>query len=37
RETISREIRRVGFRFVTLDLEGYRSGRLNEGIVAAEQ
>lgn len=25
--------RRAGFRFVTLDLEGFRSGRMNEGVV----
>lgn len=25
--------RKIGFRFVTLDLEGFRSGRMNEGLV----
>ena len=35
RETIARELRRIGFKFVTLDLEGFRSGRLNEGVPAA--
>jgi uncharacterized protein len=25
-------LRGLGFRFVTLDLEGYRTGRLNEGL-----
>ncbi len=38
--TIRRETLRVahsvGFRFVTLDLEGFRSGRLNEGIAKTE-
>jgi uncharacterized protein len=33
RETIARELRALGFKFVTLDLEGFRSGRLNEGVV----
>ena len=35
RETIDRELKRIGFRFVTVDLKGFRSGSLNEGIVAA--
>ena len=26
--------RAIGFRFVTLDLEGFRSGRMNEGLVS---
>ncbi len=30
RETILRELRAIGFRYVALDLEGYRSGSLNE-------
>lgn len=30
RETIARELRALGFKYVTLDLEGFRSGRLNE-------
>ncbi len=34
-ETVSREFRNLGFRFVTLDLGGFRSGSLNEGVVAA--
>jgi PP-loop superfamily ATP-utilizing enzyme len=33
-ETLSREFRKLGFRFVTLDLGGFRSGSLNEGVVA---
>jgi uncharacterized protein len=34
-ELLSREFRKLGFRFVTLDLGGFRSGSLNEGVVAA--
>ncbi len=33
-ETLSGEFRKLGFRFVTLDLGGFRSGSLNEGVVA---
>jgi pyridinium-3,5-biscarboxylic acid mononucleotide sulfurtransferase len=33
-EVLSREFRKLGFRFVTLDLGGFRSGSLNEGVVA---
>jgi len=29
--------RDLGFRFVTLDLEGFRSGRMNEGLVRLER
>lgn len=32
REELTRELRAVGYRFVTLDLEGFRSGSLNEGV-----
>jgi len=35
RETVDRELKRIGFRFVTVDPKGFRSGSLNEGIVAA--
>jgi len=28
-ETVSRELKKIGFQFVTLDLEGYRTGSLN--------
>ncbi|MBD3162357.1 MAG: ATP-dependent sacrificial sulfur transferase LarE [Candidatus Eisenbacteria bacterium] len=31
REELIRRLREAGYRFVTLDLEGFRSGRLNEG------
>jgi len=34
REQIARGLRELGFEFVTLDLEGFRSGRLNEGLVS---
>jgi uncharacterized protein len=30
REDLARRFRQLGFRFVTLDLEGFRSGSLNE-------
>lgn len=32
REVVIEELRKIGFRFVTLDLIGYRMGSLNEGI-----
>jgi uncharacterized protein len=32
-EVLSREFRKLGFRFVTLDLGGFRSGSLNEGMI----
>ena len=32
REELIRELRALGYRFVTLDLEGFRSGSLNEGV-----
>ncbi len=34
RETIDREFKKIGFRFVAIDLKGFRSGSLNEGLVA---
>lgn len=33
REQIANGLRELGFKFVTLDLEGFRSGRLNEGLA----
>ncbi len=33
RDDVVAAARTVGFRFVTLDLEGFRSGRMNEGLV----
>lgn len=35
REAVDRELRKLGFRFVTVDLKGFRSGSLNEGVAAA--
>src|SRR5215472_4419903 len=34
RDRVEREFKRIGFRFVTIDLKGFRSGSLNEGIVS---
>jgi uncharacterized protein len=34
RETIDREFKKIGFRFVAIDLKGFRSGSLNEGVIA---
>jgi uncharacterized protein len=36
REAIDREFRKIGFRFVAVDLRGFRSGSLNEGIVVEQ-
>lgn len=33
-ERIGRRLKEIGFRYVTLDLHGYRSGSLNEGLPA---
>jgi pyridinium-3,5-biscarboxylic acid mononucleotide sulfurtransferase len=33
REQVDHELRRLGFRFVTVDLRGFRSGSLNEGLT----
>jgi pyridinium-3,5-biscarboxylic acid mononucleotide sulfurtransferase len=35
RATVDRELKELGFRFVTVDLKGFRSGSLNEGLVIA--
>src|SRR3984957_7960186 len=35
RETLDREFKKIGFRFVAIDLKGFRSGSLNEGQVAS--
>jgi uncharacterized protein len=29
-DNLSREFKRIGFRFVTIDVDGYRTGALNE-------
>ena len=34
RDNIDREFKRIGFRFVAIDLKGFRSGSLNEGLIA---
>jgi uncharacterized protein len=36
RETLDREFKKIGFRFVAIDLKGFRSGSLNEGLIANE-
>jgi len=36
REAIDRELKKIGFRFVALDLRGFRSGSLNEAIQTAQ-
>ena len=33
RETMVRELKALGYRYVTLDLQGYRTGSLNEGVI----
>jgi uncharacterized protein len=33
RETIVRELKAIGYRYVTIDLQGYRTGSLNEGLL----
>ena len=33
RATVDRELKELGFRFVTVDLKGFRSGSLNEGLA----
>ena len=33
RAAIVRELKAVGYRYVTLDLQGYRTGSLNEGLL----
>jgi pyridinium-3,5-biscarboxylic acid mononucleotide sulfurtransferase len=32
-ETIVRELKALGYRYVTIDLQGYRIGSLNEGLL----
>ena len=31
--TIQEQFKQIGFKYVTLDLEGFKSGRLNEGVI----
>jgi uncharacterized protein len=35
RQGVVEEFKRAGFRYVTLDLQGYRSGSMNEGLIDA--
>jgi uncharacterized protein len=35
RETVDREFKKIGFRFVAIDLKGFRSGSLNEGLLTS--
>ena len=35
RERVDNELKQLGFRFVTVDLKGFRSGSLNEGLPTA--
>lgn len=35
--TIQEQFKRIGFKYVTLDLEGFRSGRLNEGLIEVKE
>lgn len=37
REVILRELRALGFRYVTMDLQGFRSGSLNEGLAESSR
>ncbi|MFH2003561.1 MAG: TIGR00268 family protein, partial [Bacteroidota bacterium] len=37
RETIVSEIKKLGFKYVTLDLEGYRTGSMNEVLSEEEK
>ena len=32
-ETLVRELKAIGYRYVTIDLQGYRTGSLNEGLL----
>ena len=34
RDLVVTELRKIGYRYVTLDLEGYRTGSMNEGLKA---
>jgi pyridinium-3,5-biscarboxylic acid mononucleotide sulfurtransferase len=33
RDIVDREFKKIGFRFVAIDLKGFRSGSLNEGVI----
>ena len=34
-EEIVRQLEKIGYQYVTIDLKGYRSGSLNEGLPAS--
>ena len=36
RDRVDADLKRIGFRFVTVDLKGFRSGSLNEGIATPQ-
>jgi len=36
-ETVQERFKQIGFKYVTLDMEGFRSGRLNEGLKETHQ
>ncbi len=36
-EIVQERFKQIGFKYVTLDLEGFRSGRLNEGIIEIKE
>ena len=36
-ETVQQRFKQIGFKYVTLDLEGFRSGRLNDGLKEIDQ
>ena len=35
-EALGREFRKIGFRFVAVDVDGYRSGSLNEVLTSIQ-
>lgn len=35
--TIQEQFKQIGFKYVALDLEGFRSGRLNEGLIKTKE
>jgi len=35
REKVARELRQIGYRHVCVDLEGYRSGSMNEALYCS--
>ena len=37
RERMAREVRAAGYLYVTLDLQGYRTGSLNEALLRRKQ